>query len=50
MRRSATMQEQTVETLEQVIRERAVDIPVLANRFLARYCAANGLPLRRADA
>jgi hypothetical protein len=22
-----------------------VDIPVLANRFLARYCAANGLPL-----
>jgi two-component system, NtrC family, response regulator AtoC len=27
------------------LRERAVDIPVLANRFLARYCAANGLPL-----
>jgi DNA-binding NtrC family response regulator len=22
-----------------------VDIPVLANRFIARYCAANGLPL-----
>jgi transcriptional regulator with AAA-type ATPase domain len=22
-----------------------VDIPVLANRFVARYCAANGLPL-----
>jgi DNA-binding NtrC family response regulator len=22
-----------------------VDIPVLANRFLSRYCAANGLPL-----
>jgi two-component system nitrogen regulation response regulator NtrX len=27
------------------LRERAVDIPVLSNRFLARYCAANGLPL-----
>ena len=27
------------------LRERAVDIPVLANRFLARYCAGNGLPL-----
>jgi DNA-binding NtrC family response regulator len=27
------------------LRERAVDIPVLANRFLARYCAANGLAL-----
>jgi DNA-binding NtrC family response regulator len=27
------------------LRERAVDIPVLANRFLARYCAVNGLPL-----
>ncbi len=27
------------------LKERAVDIPVLANRFLARYCAANGLPL-----
>jgi len=27
------------------LRERAVDIPVLASRFLARYCAANGLPL-----
>ena len=27
------------------LRERPVDIPVLANRFLARYCAANGLPL-----
>lgn len=27
------------------LRERAVDIPVLATRFLARYCAANGLPL-----
>ena len=27
------------------LRERAVDIPVLANRFLARYCASNGLPL-----
>jgi transcriptional regulator with PAS, ATPase and Fis domain len=26
------------------LRERPVDIPVLANRFLARYCAANGLP------
>jgi transcriptional regulator with PAS, ATPase and Fis domain len=27
------------------LRERAVDIPVLANRFLARYCASNGLTL-----
>jgi len=27
------------------LRERPVDIPVLGNRFLARYCAANGLPL-----
>ena len=27
------------------LRERTVDIPVLANRFLARYCAGNGLPL-----
>jgi DNA-binding NtrC family response regulator len=27
------------------LRERQVDIPVLAQRFLARYCAANGLPL-----
>ena len=27
------------------LRERTVDIPVLGNRFLARYCAANGLPL-----
>jgi DNA-binding NtrC family response regulator len=27
------------------LRERASDIPVLAQRFLARYCAANGLPL-----
>jgi DNA-binding NtrC family response regulator len=27
------------------LRERATDIPVLAQRFLARYCAANGLPL-----
>jgi DNA-binding NtrC family response regulator len=27
------------------LRERPVDIPVLANRFLARYCAGNGLPL-----
>src|SRR5215212_2271770 len=26
------------------LRERAVDIPVLANRFLARYCAAQALP------
>ena len=24
---------------------RSVDIPVLANRFLARYCASNGLAL-----
>jgi DNA-binding NtrC family response regulator len=27
------------------LRERQVDIPVLANRFVARYCAANGLQL-----
>jgi DNA-binding NtrC family response regulator len=27
------------------LRERPVDIPVLAQRFLARYCAANGLPV-----
>jgi transcriptional regulator with GAF, ATPase, and Fis domain len=27
------------------LRERVIDIPVLANRFLARYCAANGLTL-----
>jgi transcriptional regulator with PAS, ATPase and Fis domain len=27
------------------LRERTVDIPVLAQRFLARYCAANGLPI-----
>jgi DNA-binding NtrC family response regulator len=27
------------------LKERAVDIPVLANRFLARYCASNGLSL-----
>src|SRR6266487_378259 len=27
------------------LRERRVDIPVLAERFLARYCAAQGLPL-----
>jgi DNA-binding NtrC family response regulator len=27
------------------LRERQVDIPVLGQRFLARYCAANGLPL-----
>jgi DNA-binding NtrC family response regulator len=26
------------------LRERASDIPVLAQRFLVRYCAANGLP------
>ncbi|HEX5109020.1 MAG TPA: sigma-54 dependent transcriptional regulator [Vicinamibacterales bacterium] len=26
------------------LRERPVDIPVLANRFLSRYCAAHGLP------
>src|SRR6187549_3354912 len=26
------------------LRERATDIPVLAQRFLVRYCAANGLP------
>ena len=27
------------------LRERAADIPVLASRFLARYCTSNGLPL-----
>ena len=27
------------------LRERSVDLPVLANRFLGRYCASNGLPL-----
>jgi DNA-binding NtrC family response regulator len=27
------------------LRERQVDIPVLAERFLTRYCAAQGLPL-----
>jgi DNA-binding NtrC family response regulator len=27
------------------LRERSSDIPVLAGRFLARYCAGNGLPL-----
>jgi transcriptional regulator with PAS, ATPase and Fis domain len=27
------------------LRERPVDIPVLGQRFLARYCASNGLPL-----
>jgi two-component system response regulator HydG len=27
------------------LRERPIDIPMLAQRFLARYCAANGLPL-----
>jgi DNA-binding NtrC family response regulator len=27
------------------LRERQVDIPVLAQRFLARYCAAQGLPI-----
>jgi transcriptional regulator with PAS, ATPase and Fis domain len=27
------------------LRERSSDIPVLANRFIARYCASNGLPL-----
>ena len=27
------------------LRERTTDIPVLAQRFLARYCAGNGLPL-----
>jgi two-component system, NtrC family, response regulator AtoC len=27
------------------LRERSSDIPLLAQRFLARYCAANGLPL-----
>jgi len=27
------------------LRERPIDIPVLATKFVARYCAANGLPL-----
>ncbi len=27
------------------LKERSVDIPVLGNRFLARYCASNGLAL-----
>jgi formate hydrogenlyase transcriptional activator len=27
------------------LRERPVDIPVLASRFIARYCATNGMPL-----
>jgi DNA-binding NtrC family response regulator len=27
------------------LRERPMDIPVLAQRFLARYCAANGMPV-----
>jgi DNA-binding NtrC family response regulator len=27
------------------LKERQVDIPILAQRFLSRYCAANGLPL-----
>jgi two-component system, NtrC family, response regulator AtoC len=27
------------------LRERAIDIPVLAQRFLSRYCVANGLPV-----
>src|SRR5215204_2881910 len=27
------------------LRERPIDIPVLAGKFAARYCAANGLPL-----
>ncbi len=27
------------------LKERVVDIPVLANRFIARYCASNGLAL-----
>src|SRR5947208_5094241 len=27
------------------LRERPVDIPVLAQRFLARFCAAQGMPL-----
>src|SRR5688572_11510944 len=27
------------------LRERPIDIPVLATKFIARYCAANGLPL-----
>ena len=27
------------------LRERPADIPVLAQRFLARYCAANGMPV-----
>src|SRR6187397_871980 len=27
------------------LRERPIDIPVLANKFAARYCASNGMPL-----
>ena len=27
------------------LRERVIDIPVLAQRFLSRYCVANGLPV-----
>jgi two-component system response regulator HydG len=27
------------------LRERPIDIPVLATKFVARYCAANGMPL-----
>jgi two-component system response regulator HydG len=27
------------------LKERQIDIPILAQRFLARYCAANGLPV-----
>jgi DNA-binding NtrC family response regulator len=27
------------------LRERQVDIPILAQRFLARYCAGNGMPI-----
>jgi len=27
------------------LRERPIDIPVLANKFVARYCASNGMPL-----
>jgi transcriptional regulator with PAS, ATPase and Fis domain len=27
------------------LRERPIDIPVLASKFAARYCAANGMPL-----
>ncbi len=27
------------------LRERPIDIPILASRFVARYCAGNGLPL-----